>query len=120
MTKPISRKMAVDSLLYRFVLVTGEYLPCAVCGEPLKPGDDVQFDHAHSDVMGGAHEFQNLRPVHYDPCHKKKTKADIQANAKVKRIVCGGRKKRGPKIKSRGFDKKLTKTFGGKVRLRND
>jgi 5-methylcytosine-specific restriction endonuclease McrA len=88
MTKPISRKMAVDCLL-------GLYkISCGICGEQLFPGDAVQFDHIHADVFDGPHEHQNLRPVHKD-CHKKKTATDIKANAKVKRLR--GKKKAKPK-----------------------
>lgn len=84
MTKPVTRKLAVDCLLDRFLPLGA--LPCAICGEPLKPGQDIQFDHVHADVHGGPHEYQNLRPVHYDPCHKRKTAQDIKDNAKVKRL----------------------------------
>jgi len=117
MTKPISRRLAIDALLYRFVLVTGEYLPCAECGEPLRPGDIIQLDHRHSDAMGGAHEYQNICPIHYDPCHKRKSAKDVAALAKVKRIV-RGKKRRGPPMKSRGFQKDLTRKFSGKVEKR--
>ncbi len=99
-TKPISRKMAVDCLLYRFLI------PCGICGKILSPGDRVEFDHIHSDVMDGPHEYKNLRPVHYAPCHQKKTGRDIAANAKVKRILgltCNKPKK---KIPSRPWPKR--------------
>ena len=109
MTLPVSRKMAVDCLL---ALATIE---CSICHEHLKSGEEIQFDHIHAIVHGGPHEYQNLRPVHAD-CHKKKTSRDIKDNAKVKRILAGGRKKRGPKMKSRGFSKKLTKKFDGSVK----
>lgn len=93
MTKPVTRKMAVDCLLARFALAMDVGLPCSVCGEPLLPGQAIQFDHIHADVFEGAHEHMNLRPIHYDPCHKKKTKADIQAKSKGDRILgltCNG------------------------------
>lgn len=76
---------------------------CYLCGEPILPEHDIQFDHIHADVHGGPHEYQNLRPIHYDPCHKKKSAKDVAANAKIKRIRAGGRKKRGPRLQSRGF-----------------
>lgn len=82
MTKPISRKMAVDCILHR---IPG-YVNCGLCGVALRPGDDIEFDHIHAWVHGGPHAYQNLRPVHAH-CHKAKTKADVQANAKVKRIL---------------------------------
>jgi 5-methylcytosine-specific restriction endonuclease McrA len=109
MTKPITRKMAVDCLLDRINSVF-HGLTCAICGEYLLSGQDIQFDHIHADVHGGAHEYQNLRPVHAE-CHKTKTKADIQANAKVKRILADKPSKRpmkssGRKIPSRPFQKR--------------
>ena len=107
MTKPVSRKMAVDAILYRITMPgqlvldeNGHFsLVCAICGHPLRPGDVIQFDHVHSDVMDGPHGYRNLRPVHYDPCHKAKTKKDVAANSKVKRIL--GLTKNGPKAKIR-------------------
>lgn len=85
MTKPISRRMAVDCLLARFMPLGA--LACPICGEPLKPGQVIQFDHVHADIHGGPHEYENLRPVHYDPCHKRKTAQDIKDDAKVKRLL---------------------------------
>ncbi len=97
MTKPVTRKMAVDCLLDRIQRQFGEPLRCVVCGEPVLPGQAIQFDHIHCDVLGGAHEYQNLRPIHYDPCHKKKSGRDAAAKAKVDRIT--GKTKMGPKAK---------------------
>lgn len=102
MTKPISRKMAVDCLLYRFeqdCYTIGDsraFLSCGICRLSIQQGQDIQFDHIHADVHGGPHEYQNLRPVHAE-CHKLKTAKDIKANAKVKRLR--GETKTGPKKK---------------------
>ena len=95
MTKPVSRKMAVDALLWRFYEsgiadMSGDelhcVLECAICEKVLKPGDRIEFDHVHADVFDGPHEFQNLRPLHKD-CHKKKTARDIKDNAKIDRLT---------------------------------
>lgn len=109
MTKPVTRKMAVDCLLWRFF--TGANIPregeqgcdirqaiiaCGICGNLIFPEDDIQFDHIHADVFDGPHEYKNLRPVHTE-CHKIKTKADVQAKAKGDRIL--GLTKTGPKRK---------------------
>lgn len=85
MTKPVTRKMAVDCLLYKVFVQFGSYLKDAE-GEDLKPGDPVQFDHIHADVFGGAHHYENLRPMQASS-HKKKTKRDVQAKAKIDRLT---------------------------------
>lgn len=82
MTKPISRKMAVDCLLYR----TRGHVFCGICRIMLNPGDNIQFDHIHADVFDGPHEYQNLRPVHIE-CHKEKSARDVKDNAKTKRLA---------------------------------
>jgi len=113
MTKTVTRAMAVNALLHRFAthgtvdvaLEPGRhFIPCAICGEPLLPEQAIEFDHTHADVHGGPHEYRNLRPLHKD-CHKKKTKADVQAQAKGDRIL--GLTKNNPKakIRSPGFSK---------------
>lgn len=126
MTKPISRKMAVDALLWRFMMfgeVSEKYravtdvnvrltvLPCPICGDAILPEQTIEFDHAHADVHGGPHEYQNLRPLHRD-CHKKKTARDIKDNAKVKRLRNGRPPKpkrrwaKGRKLQSKPFQKR--------------
>lgn len=87
MTRPITRKMAVDCLLWLvqqpdallmlprgMSLADGHFFVfrCYLCREPILPGQTIQFDHLHAHVHGGPHEYKALRPVHYDPCHKKK------------------------------------------------
>lgn len=125
MTKPVSRRMAVDCLLYwigqpeailHILPASGDgtciRLLCPECREPILPGQVIQFDHRHADVHGGPHNYKAIRPVHYDPCHKKKTARDIAANAKVKRLrgETKGRPKKkwakGRKLQSKPFPKK--------------
>lgn len=111
MARPDARitwDMKIDAILYRYAV------PCAICGKDLKPGDAVEWDHVHALVHGGPHVFSNLRPLHA-ACHLEKTKRDIAANAKGKRIrgeTCNGPKK---KIRGRGFDKTKTRKFSGEV-----
>jgi len=52
------------------------------------------------------------------PCADAKTKRDIAAIAKVKRLQRGPRESKRP-IRSRGFDKSRTKKFDGTVVVRN-
>lgn len=99
----ITRKMVVDCILHR---IPG-YLLCGLCQIPLRPGDDIEWDHIHATTFAGPHHYTNLRPVH-DHCHKAKTKLDVQANAKVKRLSNPKPSKRpmkpsGRKIPSRPF-----------------
>lgn len=110
MTKPISRKMAVDCLLWIVENHIG-VLFCTICHAPCKAGQDIQFDHIHAIVHEGPHEYQNLRPVHAE-CHKKKTARDIKDNAKVKRLANPKPSKHpmpktGRKIPSRPFRKSV-------------
>jgi hypothetical protein len=113
MTKPVTRKMAVDCLLWVASFFHGHSFHCRECGKPLLPGQDIQFDHLHADVHGGPHEYENLRPIHYDPCHKRKTARDVAANAKVKRIIADKPSKRpmqktGRKLPTRPWPKRAS------------
>lgn len=106
MTKPVTRRLAVDCLLQRIIDQFEEPLLCAECCFALLPGQNIQFDHVHCDGLGGPHVHQNLRPIHYDPCHKKKSKRDVAALAKIDRITgVTGNRRRKPPMKSRGFGK---------------
>ncbi len=102
--KAITEKMKIDCLLFRNNIV------CWICGDMLYPGQPVEWDHIHALVHGGDHTYLNLRPLHPD-CHKPKTKADVQANAKVKRIIAAKpsrhpMKSSGRKIPSRPWPKR--------------
>ncbi len=94
----ITPAMKVKCIISRFTV------NCGLCGGLLTAEDDIEWDHVHALVHGGAHRYTNLRPVHAE-CHKVKTKSDIQANAKIKRIR--GETKQGPKraIPSKPFSK---------------
>lgn len=106
MTKPVTRKLAVDCLLDR-ANRAGHPILCVECGDPCLPGQKIQFDHRHCDKLGGGHEYENLGPIHYDPCHKRKSKRDVGALAKIDRItgVTKGRPKR--KWPKRKFQKRI-------------
>ena len=69
---------------------------CSICNMPLRADQKIQWDHIHGEAMGGPHHWTNLRPVHYDPCHKAKSKKDVAALAKIDRItgITKGRPKR--------------------------
>ncbi len=59
---------------------------CFFCGEPFSDGDVVEWDHAIALGLMGADALENLRPIHAIPCHKQKTKKDMAAISKAKRI----------------------------------
>lgn len=93
---------------------------CYLCSE--KIAGAWQVEHRIPIALGGLDEPGNWRPAHLD-CHSKKTKADVTSIAKAKRLErkhdpdrekkpsrIQGRgfppKGSGPKMKSRGFDKR--------------
>lgn len=63
----------------------------------------IEFDHQIPLDLGGTDDPDNLKPIH-DSCHRRKTKEDIRAIAKARRLR-RGRKKSGRVIPSRPFPK---------------
>lgn len=90
---------------------------CAICGEPFADGDKIEWDHTHQLAMGGADEVDNLRPAH-GACHLGKSRADAAARGKVRRLTGQTRKRRGPKIRTRGFNRAFRKRMNGQVEKR--
>ena len=78
---------------------------------------DCDVDHIIPLELCGTNHPDNLQAL-CRPCHKIKTKADVKAIAKAKRLA--GETGQGPKrkIAGRGFDKTLSKGMDGKVRSR--
>ena len=78
------------------------------------------IDHVIPLALGGRHDEGNWVPICVD-CHKAKTRTDVKAIAKVARII--RRETEGPKpsrLKSRGFNKTLSRKMDGSVRRRDD
>lgn len=115
----ITDKMKWRALFHRFPI------PCAICNHPIFWDEEIDWDHVHPIALGGEHSHANLRPLHAN-CHQKKTSgskatsagSDIHMIAKAKRIASGGKKRRGPKLRSKGFDKNLTRHFDGTTEAR--
>ena len=90
-----------------------------VCARPGCPERATDVDHILPLWLGGSNREKNLEglcPGH----HAAKTKAEASLRAKAKRREQrdqGTRRERKP-IPSRGFDKRQTRGFDGKVRLR--
>ena len=88
---------------------------CAHCGDTVDDWN-MNWDHWLALVDGGAHEVDNLRPVCL-PCHKEKSAHEHRENARAKRRAKKHSNPTPPgKIKSRGFDKTVTRGFDGKVK----
>jgi hypothetical protein len=91
------------------------------CGEKLQPMTEGVIDE-HVIPLGireNANELAN-RALYRKPCAAKKTPGDQSAIAKCKRIEAreNGTRRERKAIPSRGFDKRQTRGFDGKVRLR--
>lgn len=101
----------------------GVIVPCAMCQSAIEI-KDVHFDHWLALVDDGEHTAENLRPTCFS-CNSQKGAVEHKNNSKAKRlskarqahdaIVKREAEKPAGKIKSRGFDKTLTKRFDGKV-----
>jgi 5-methylcytosine-specific restriction endonuclease McrA len=59
---------------------------CHLCGEKINGTKEVwELEHVIPFAMGGKDDESNLRPAHKS-CHSQKTKEDVTAIAKAKRI----------------------------------
>lgn len=69
---------------------------CARCG--CATFGDFDLDHRIPRAMGGAHTPDNIEPLCRETCHPAKTRRDVAAIAKAKRLSgeTGGRKTRHP------------------------
>lgn len=105
--KAITERMKILSLLY------WHDIECPECGQWISSGDQVEWDHRVPVALGGGHDHTNIMACH-KTCHAEKTRgtkattygSDIHAIAKARRIASGGRKRKGPKMKARPFQKK--------------
>jgi HNH endonuclease len=84
--KAITVRLAVDALLHR-AKIQAQAILCDECAEELLPGQKIQMDHIFEHADGGPHEYTNLRPIHYDPCHKKKSAKSEKQRHHIDRIV---------------------------------
>lgn len=106
--RPITDGMKLAVLRCRVVLVA-----CDSCHYSI-PLRSIEFDHHLALVDGGKHTVENIRPL-CGVCHAAKSAREHIANCKAKRLASGGRKRKGPPMRSRGFSKTLTKKFSGEV-----
>lgn len=55
------------------------------CNSEIRPGDIVEYDHIIADAFRPDNSLQNCQVLLY-ACHKAKTKRDVKAIAKAKRV----------------------------------
>ncbi len=105
----MTRRKAITPAMKIACLLNRAYVVC-LCGNRVLPSDKIEWDHTQALVHEGEHDYTNIRPLHV-LCHLEKTKLDIKANAKVKRLQSPRKSKRpmkssGRKLQSRPFRKK--------------
>lgn len=112
--KPITDRMKLALVRLHNPLVACHYRLAGDCRGLWLPFINAQYDHHLALIDGGKHTVENLRYI-CQPCHKIKSAREHIANCKAKRLASGGRKRKGPPMRSRGFNKTLTKKFDGLV-----
>jgi 5-methylcytosine-specific restriction enzyme A len=81
---------------------------CYLSGRKIMPGDKWQIEHPHALINGGENRESNMAPALVEP-HKVKTAQDMAQKSKDYRVRAkhsGVALSRGPKIQSRGFEKR--------------
>ncbi len=94
---PITDRMRWQSLVENFGI------ECWICRGRLTLADRIQFDHYVEVADNGPHTPQNIKPVHYEPCHKIKSAKKEAQRHHIKRLAKGPKKPKGRKLKSRPF-----------------
>jgi 5-methylcytosine-specific restriction enzyme A len=86
---------------------------CNFSGRKIQPGEPYQLDHRIAIINGGKNCESNLYPVLVDK-HKEKTKLDLAEKSRIAKRAKShvGIRADGPKIKSRGFKKKVRRHEG--------
>lgn len=112
--KAVTARMRDDAWLQLIFRQFGAYPRCSICKEEMRPGEAIHADHIHAVVFDGPHEAMNLRMIHYEPCHKSKSKQDVASNAKISRITSGKQSKH-PLRSGRGFDRRFRRKMDGTI-----
>lgn len=84
---------------------------CTICGEPCAPGGPFTiWDHRVPLALGGTNDLSNMEPNHTGECATLKTRRDVRAIAKAKRLIRKSLPDKPPsRLRSRGFEKPATK-----------
>ena len=116
------RKRFSEREVLKTLLLQGVVITCGhpQCNRPITLEDvgSVERDHTTPRALDGPDTPENCTYMH-GSCHKQKTdgekhtvvNGDKHKIAKAERIAGGGRKRRGPKMKSRGFSKKFRSKY---------
>lgn len=97
---------------------------CYLCGLKIGLGEAYDIEHVIPWALSFDDSDENLKLAHKEGCHKDKSRKDVKAIAKAKRMAGehgqqARRKKENYRpMPSRGFDKTVTRGFDGKVRKR--
>lgn len=79
---------------------------CPDCGNIIRPGHGVEFDHAVPLIDGGRHAEGNLRAIHRKPCHQLKSAREALARAEARAATLSHYGARGKRMQGRGFAKR--------------
>lgn len=85
---------------------------CHLTGVKIQPGDEWDADHKIPLILGGEHRESNLFPALRE-AHRKKTAMEMSVKSKIARVRkkhLGIFQKSGPKLRSRGFPKKRSRS----------
>lgn len=124
------RRFTEREVLYS-LLLQGAVIPCYRCKMAFHldgAADDghhfsqAEREHVHELALGGADDPRNCR-YSASECHKSVTNGTKATSAgsskhriaKANRLAKGGRKRKGPKMRARGFDKRFRRRMDGTV-----
>jgi 5-methylcytosine-specific restriction enzyme A len=106
-TIPIPEKRKPLTPLQRAAMFDAHKGICCICGQVIE-GRKWIDEHQRALALLGTNDMANRGPAHV-ACAREKTKDDVSMIAKAKRIRAkhlGCWKSQGPKIQSRGFQKR--------------
>lgn len=122
-----AHRMGCESMPVDFTLICVEQdWKCCICGEPMNlkhKGDkpnSVSLEHDIALGCGGGHTPWNVKGAHRRCNITKGQEKDGPRAAKLKRMAgetgqYARRKRNGPQIQSRGFDKNYRKKLNGQI-----
>ncbi|MBL4590606.1 MAG: HNH endonuclease [Phycisphaerales bacterium] len=120
--EPLKTKRRVFTPRTKAAALLRDHGLCQDCDIQLSSAT-VEYDHVIACGLGGDNNLNNCACL-CKSCHRKKTDRDQAAIAKTKRIhnkrhCIQTRKWSAPKLRSGGFNSRMTKSFDGKVKRRS-